>query len=205
MKKARNIVIIDYGMGNLRSAQKAFEYLGYNARVSRQSSDIKLATHVVLPGVGAFAGAIERISLFPLKQAVLDAIAAKKPFLGICLGMQLLFDTSEEGGMHGGLSAFEGDIKLLDTRLKKPHVGWNIVKSVKPDCPLFKGLNDTYFYFVHSYCLRSEAPHCAAGITDYGGIFTSAVWDGGALFATQFHPEKSGASGLRMLDNFASI
>ena len=197
------LAIIDYGMGNLRSAQKAFEYVGSEAQITSDPKIVRAASHVVLPGVGAFADAIGALRADGLDQAALEAIRAGKPFLGICLGMQLLFDRSLENGVYEGLGVFAGDIELFKCREKIPHMGWNEVAQ-RNGCPLLDGIPATPFYFVHSYAaLDANAPY-TGGVTDYGGGFTSVAWKDN-VYATQFHPEKSGTAGLRLLKNFVAM
>ncbi len=205
------IAVVDYGMGNLRSVQKALEHVGGRAEIVTSPADIAAADKVILPGVGAFADAIDRLRTTGLDQAVLQAIRAKRPFLGICLGFQLLFDVSYEDGEFTGLGVLPGKVVRFDfnpgitgQNLKVPHMGWNQIQC-KPECPLFMGVeNGSYVYFVHSYhavCINDKD---IAAVTEYGYSFPSAVWKGN-IFATQFHPEKSQAVGLRMLKNFVEM
>ncbi|MBI3910370.1 MAG: imidazole glycerol phosphate synthase subunit HisH [Armatimonadetes bacterium] len=210
------IAIVDYGMGNLRSVEKALAYLGHAARVTSDPDVVVAAERVVLPGVGAFGAAMQRLSAArdggpALQQAVLDVARSGRPFLGICLGMQLLFTESEEMGHHPGLGLIPGRVRRFDftgradgTSLKIPHMGWNSL-SLRREVPLFRGLEDgVMVYFVHSYYCLPESPDVVAATADHGGPFCVALWRDN-LFATQFHPEKSGAAGLRMLDNFARL
>ena len=193
------VAVIDYGMGNLRSVQKAVEYLGAEAVVTDDCAVIARADHVILPGVGAFRDAIARLRETGLDQAVLEAAASGKPLLGICLGMQLFFEASEENGHWTGLGLFPGTIaRLPDCGLKVPHMGWNTLKT--RDCPLFDAGEDPCVYFVHTYCAPADCPDAAA-LCEYGAPFAAAVWRGNVA-ATQFHPEKSGEAGLRMLRRF---
>lgn len=198
------IAIIDYGVGNLRSVEKAFHFVGYDASVTSDREMILNAEAVVLPGVGAFADAMQRLEKASLVDVVKTVILGNKPFLGICLGMQLLFDYSEEGGEKvKGLSVFKGAIKQipLDMDLKVPHMGWNSL-TIKNECPLFLNLPEKpYVYFVHSYYLTAEDRSIVAATTDYGIGIDVAV-SSGNVFATQFHPEKSGEVGLKILKNF---
>lgn len=205
------IAVVDYGMGNLRSVQKALEHVGGQARIVSTPSEVADADKVVLPGVGAFADAIERLRATGLDQAVLQAIRGKRPFLGICLGFQLLFDVSYEDGEYTGLGVLPGKVVrfqftpgITGQTLKIPHIGWNQIQC-KPECPLFMGVeNGAYAYFVHSYhavCINDEN---VAAVTDYGYSFPSAVWKDN-IYGTQFHPEKSQAVGLRMLKNFVEL
>lgn len=197
------IAIIDYGMGNLRSAQKAFEWLGADARITNDINDIADASHIVLPGVGAFRDAQARLKQSGLFEILQKEAGRGKPFLGICLGMQLMHEYSEEGGLYTGLGLVRGGITLLNAPDNKiPHVGWNSVHSTR-NCPLLQGVDGEDFYFVHSYC-AADTPDMA-GATDYNGSFASVVWDGKYAFGTQFHPEKSGDAGLRLIANFLRI
>ncbi len=200
------ITIIDYGMGNLRSVQKAFEKIGHSAIVSSDPAQVAAAEKVVLPGVGAFEDAIGELRRLRLDRPVLDAIDSGKPFLGICLGLQLLFDVSYENGRHEGLGVLRGEVVRfeLPDEFSVPHMGWNQVSIHRPT-PLLQGLNEgAYFYFVHSYYVLPEDASVIATETDYGGPFCSAIaFD--HVFATQFHPEKSQSDGLRILKNFAEL
>ncbi len=197
------IAILDYGMGNLRSVQKAFEYVGAEARVTDELPVIADASHVVLPGVGAFRDAIERLQRTGLDEALLAAVRAGKPVLGICLGMQLMFEASEENGYYEGLGLFPGAITHLQAPgLKIPHIGWNSIRTRA--CPLFDGGEDQYVYFVHTYCAAEISDDWTAAVCEYGHPFTAAVCRGHVM-ATQFHPEKSGEVGLRMLRRFAAL
>ncbi len=194
------IAIIDYGMGNLRSVQKAFEFLGCRAEITDAPEMIARASHVVLPGVGAFEDAMKRLRQTGLDRAVLRAAGEGKPLLGICLGMQMMFEYSEENGRFAGLGLLPGGIARLEERgLKIPHMGWNTLKT--RSCPLFDAGDDPCVYFVHSYCAAQVGDFTAA-TCEYGQTFTAAVCRGNVM-ATQFHPEKSGEAGLRMLRRFA--
>lgn len=199
------ITIIDYGMGNLRSAQKAFEFLGFEAQISDHIATINAAEKIVLPGVGAFADAMERLNLSGISEIIKQKVSAGTPFLGICLGMQLIFDKSYEGGEFPGLGLIQGEIKRFDIpkEYKVPHIGWNKLKI--KDNPLFDGLNDdAYTYFVHSFYAETNDRDAVIATSDYGIEFTAAV-NKGNIYATQFHPEKSGDSGLKILANFAKL
>jgi len=200
------MAIVDYGMGNLRSVQKALEKLGYHAVITSDPQTIARAEKLILPGVGAFADAMKRLHQAGLVIPIREHIAADKPFLGICLGLQLLFEKSYEDGEHSGLGILRGEVvRFADVPgLKVPHMGWNQVVHTG-ECPLFAGVpSGSYVYFVHSYYAVPAEAEVVAARTEYGGWFTSAVWRG-RLFATQFHPEKSQQVGLRMLANFASL
>ncbi|GBD36679.1 Imidazole glycerol phosphate synthase subunit HisH [bacterium HR36] len=200
------IVIVDYGMGNLRSVQKALEKLGHGALIAADAATVLRATKLILPGVGAFGDAMRRLRAAGLVEPIRQHIEAGKPFLGICLGLQLLFDRSYEGGVHEGLGILRGEVVRFDSGngLKVPHMGWNQITH-DGQCPLFDGITSgSYVYFVHSYYPVPKDTEVIAARTDYGGWFTSAVWRG-QLFATQFHPEKSQQVGLRILRNFAAL
>jgi len=195
------IAIVDYGMGNLRSVQKAFEYLGFEAQITDDPACIAGASHVVLPGVGAFCDAMARLKETGLDRAVKASAAAGKPLLGVCLGMQMMFEYSEENGLYEGLGLFPGRITRLEERgLKIPHMGWNTLST--RDCPLFDEGDDPCVYFVHSYCAAEISDEWTAATCEYGQTFTAAVCRGNVM-ATQFHPEKSGEAGLNMLRRFA--
>ncbi|MCX8129186.1 MAG: imidazole glycerol phosphate synthase subunit HisH [Clostridia bacterium] len=198
------IAIIDYGVGNLRSVEKAFHFIGAEAVVTSDREYIMAADAVVLPGVGAFADAMESLEKYGMVDVVRNVINSNKPFLGICLGMQLLFDYSEEGGERvPGLGVLRGAIRQLPQNmgLKVPHMGWNSIK-INGGSPLFKELPEkSYVYFVHSYYLKAEDRSIVAATTDYGIQFDVAVAEGN-VFATQFHPEKSGDLGLQILKNW---
>ena len=200
------IAIIDYGMGNLRSVQKGFERVGHQAVVTSDAAVVRAADHVVLPGVGAFEDAIAELRRRDLVHPVLETIDSGKPFLGICLGLQLLFDTSYENGTHQGLGVLRGEVVRfhLPPEYAVPHMGWNQLE-IRRRPPILSGIEEmAYAYFVHSYYVVPRDAQVIATETDYGGPFCSMVWRDN-LFATQFHPEKSQANGLRMLKNFAEL
>jgi glutamine amidotransferase len=200
------IAIIDYGMGNLRSVQKGFEKVGHEAIVTSDPAVVQSAEKVVLPGVGAFEDAIAELRRHNMVEAVLEAIADEKPFLGICLGLQLLFDVSHENGCHKGLGVIPGEVVRFNVPhgYSVPHMGWNQL-SIRRRPPLLEGIADNaYFYFVHSYYVVPRDPEVIATETDYPDPFCSMIWRKN-LFATQFHPEKSQTDGLRLLKNFASL
>jgi glutamine amidotransferase len=200
------ICIIDYGMGNLRSVQKGFERVGHAAIVTSDPAAVAAAEKVVLPGVGAFEDAMSELTRRGLVAPVLNAINGGKPFLGICLGLQLLFDTSYENGTHRGLGVLRGEVVRfqLPKGFSVPHMGWNQL-AVRRPAPLLEGIADgTYVYFVHSYYVAPADAQVIATETDYGGPFCSMIWRDN-VYATQFHPEKSQAEGLRMLKNFAEL
>lgn len=199
------IAIIDYGMGNLRSVSKAFEAVGHHAVVTRDAKVIGDASHVVLPGVGAFGECMANIEQNGLVEPIRKAIQSGKPFLGICLGLQLLFMESEEFGAHKGLGIIPGRVRRfkIDPSLKVPHMGWNQVNIQRP-CPLFQGIADgDHWYFVHSYVVDPVDRQIAATMTTYGLPFVSSIWRDNVV-ACQFHPEKSQTIGLRLIKNFGS-
>ena len=200
------IAIIDYGMGNLRSVQKAFERLGHAAEVTRDAERITRAPGVVLPGVGAFAACMTNLAAAGLVEPVREVIGAGRPFLGICLGMQLLFDESEEFGPVAGLGILPGRVVRFpaDPERKVPHMGWNALRVVRR-APQLAGIDDgSYVYFVHSYYPVPRDPDVVATTTPYGEEFASSVVRDN-VFACQFHPEKSQQVGLRLLDNFVGV
>lgn len=200
------ILIVDYGMANLRSVQKAFERVGATATISSDPDAIAAADKVVLPGVGAFRDAIARLRETGLDRPIIDHISAGQPFLGICLGMQLLFARGHEDGYHTGLGVLAGEVVHFTPSpgLKIPHMGWNELRF-RPECPLFKGLpQKASVYFVHSYYAVPEDGSVTCAEADYPAPFTAAVWRDN-LFATQFHPEKSQQVGMVMLQNFARL
>ncbi len=196
------IAIVDYGMGNLRSVQKALEKIGSNAVITSSSREILKADGVVLPGVGAFDSAMQVLTRAKLIDPLIRVIQENRPFLGICLGLQLLFSSSEESGKRKGLSVVEGRVKRFKKKgLKIPHLGWNTIKIKKQD-QLLAGIEEnSYFYFVHSFCGVPDDRSWNVAMTQYGTEFTSAVWKNN-VFATQFHPEKSQQAGHRVIKNF---
>ncbi len=206
------IVLLDYGMGNLRSVAKALEQVGGRVCLTSTPSVVAKASKCVLPGVGAFGDAMKELKKRKLLEPLKEHLASGKPFLGICLGLQLLFEESEEGGCHKGLGIFKGRVVRFNERriLKIPHMGWNQVNGKwkvesgkwKKQCPLLKGIRQgSYFYFVHSYYVKPADKGIIAATTEYGTEFTSMIWKGN-IFATQFHPEKSQETGLKLLRNF---
>lgn len=200
------IIVVDYGMGNLRSVQKGFEKVGCPAVVSRDPEEIVKAQRLVLPGVGAFPECMKNLASLGLVEPILDFIKSGRPFLGICLGLQLLFDESEEFGRHEGMKVVPGVVKGFDPTpgLKIPHMGWNEV-ILRNGSPLFSGIEDrTFFYFVHSFYVVPAQESDIAAESEYGITFTCAV-SRDNVHAVQFHPEKSQANGLRMLQNFGSL
>jgi len=200
------LAIIDYQMGNLRSVQKGFEKVGHPATITSDPAVLERASKVVLPGVGAFGDAIAELRRRDLIEPIRAAIDSGKPFLGICLGLQLLFDVGYEGGRFEGLGVLSGECVRFELphEFKVPHMGWNRLLIRRP-APLLKGLSErTYCYFVHSYYVVPKDRGVIATETDYGGEFCSMIWRDN-VFATQFHPEKSQADGLKMLKNFAEL
>jgi len=200
-----HLAIIDYGMGNLRSVQKAFEHVGATAVVTDEPAVVEAAQGVVLPGVGAFGDAMRNLRMLNLVETIYRVIEAGTPFLGICLGQQLLFETSSEMGYHRGLGILRGHVRRFDEgQLKVPHIGWNQIHIRKPD-PLLEGVADGSFaYFVHSYYVDPEDPKVVLATTDYGIDFASIVGCD-HVWGIQFHPEKSQDVGLRILENFLQV
>jgi glutamine amidotransferase len=198
------IIIVDYGMANLRSVQKAFEKLGQAAEITGDPNRVAEATKLVLPGVGAFRDAIAKLNETSLSTPIVGHIQAGKPFLGICLGLQLLFTKSYEDGEYAGLNLLPGEVVRFPTNagLKVPHMGWNQLHIKRP-APVLRDIPDgAAVYFVHSYYVVPNDPGIIATETDYPTPFTSAIWRDN-IFATQFHPEKSQKTGLSMLKAFA--
>ncbi|MDX1764223.1 MAG: imidazole glycerol phosphate synthase subunit HisH [bacterium] len=207
------IVIVDYGMGNLRSVEKGFEHVGHKAEIVRDPKSILNATALVLPGVGAFRDCMNNLERLKLIDPIVEKINQGIPYLGICLGLQVLFSESEEFGHTRGLNIIPGTVRRFSfdqkpgsesQRLKIPHMGWNTIKKVKSP-PILKEVPDrSHLYFVHSYYVVPEDHNVIATTTDYGGEFTSMIWKGN-IYATQFHPEKSQDVGLSILKAFAEI
>ena len=200
------IAIIDYQMGNLRSVQKAFESFGTEAVITSDATVLQQADKVVLPGVGAFEDAIKELRNRDLVSPIYDLTASGKPFLGICIGLQLLFDVSYEGGEYEGLGIIAGEVRRFEVaaEFKVPHMGWNQV-NIEQTSPILKGIdNNTYFYFVHSYYVVPSDPGVISLTSDYDGTFCAGICRDN-LFATQFHPEKSQRAGLQLLQNFSEI
>jgi glutamine amidotransferase len=205
------IAVVDYGMGNLRSVQKALEKVGYTATVTSNPQQIADAHAVVLPGVGAFKDCIHNLERLNLIEPILQSIRSGKPFLGICLGLQVLFTESDEFGKTTGLNLIRGIVTRFskhDTpkpiRLKIPHMGWNAL-SFQKNLPFFNGVEDgSFFYFVHSYYVKPEDKDVIATTTSYGVDFTSSIQKDN-IFACQFHPEKSQQVGLQVLKNFGKL
>lgn len=200
------IAVIDYDAGNLKSVEKALSYLGEEAVVTREFKEILAADKVILPGVGAFGEAMERLKQYELDKVIREAVQRKKPFLGICLGLQLLFAGSEENGGVEGLHILDGEIVKIPAKpgLKIPHIGWNSL-HLQNQGRLFAGIEEGAFvYFVHSYYLRAEKEEIVKASTEYGVRIHASVEDDN-VFACQFHPEKSSSVGLQILRNFAGI
>lgn len=200
------IAIIDYDAGNLRSVKKAFEYIGNEAIVTRNRDVLLKADKVVLPGVGSFGDAMEKLNKYNLTDTIKEIISNNTPFLGICLGLQLMFERSEETSGVEGLGIFKGNIVKFpqSINLKIPHIGWNSLDFPK-EGRLFKGISQgDYVYFVHSYYLQAQDKNIVTATTEYGCHVEASV-EQGNVFACQFHPEKSGETGLKILRNFASV
>lgn len=203
--RAADVAIIDYGMGNLRSVAKAFEQLGAVTAVTRSPQVLLAANRIVLPGVGAFGDGMANLRQYSLDHVVYQAIAERKPFLGICLGMQMLFADSEEAPGVKGLGVFPGSVrKIAASNLKVPHMGWNSLRLQNPS-PLFRQLPaEPFVYFVHSYYAVPSDASLVTAATDYGGRVTAAVGRD-QVQAVQFHPEKSSANGLCILRGFLAM
>lgn len=202
----RMIAIIDYGAGNLQSVKKALDVIGASSIITKDAGCIRSADAVILPGVGSFADAMDSMRASGLTDTVVEAAHSGKPFLGICLGLQLLFETSEESPGAAGLGVLQGDIRRIPRKdgLKVPHIGWNSLAVTQRD-GLFRGIpQGAYVYFVHSYYLKAAHESEVAARTEYGVSIDAAVQKGN-LCATQFHPEKSGRIGLQILRNFVAM
>jgi len=198
------IAILDYGMGNLRSIEKGFEKVGFDARIIGNGEEIKPYDALVVPGVGAFGDAMRNLERSGSDKAILDYVASGKKVLGICLGMQLFFEESEEHGLRKGLGIIKGRVERLPGNVKVPHMGWNIV-LIKKICPIFHKIQSgSRFYFVHSYYCKPNDESCVIATTPYGVEFASAV-NKENVWGVQFHPEKSSTSGLKILENFGKM
>lgn len=200
------IAIIDYDAGNLKSVQKAVNFMGEEAVISRDKNEILSADKVILPGVGSFGDAMEKLNKYGLVNTIYDVVDKKLPFLGICLGLQLLFERSDESDGVSGLGILKGEILRIpdEPGLKIPHIGWNSLRFMN-DGRLFKDIDDDeYVYFVHSYYLKAAEPEIVKAVTEYGTIIDASV-EKDNVFACQFHPEKSGDIGLKILKNFISL
>ena len=200
------ICIVDYGMGNLRSVSKALEKVGGEVTISSRPEELRTAQKIVLPGVGAFGDASQELQKRSLFEPLCEMIRKKKPFLGICLGMQLLLEESEESPGVVGLGIFKGKVRRFQNpNVKIPHIGWNQLKVKKPDFPAFGSLPlESFFYFVHSYYPAPQDPALILGEADYGGETFPAFIGNETIWAAQFHPEKSQDAGLQILRNFVS-
>jgi imidazole glycerol-phosphate synthase subunit HisH len=199
------IAVLDYGIGNLRSAQKALQHCGADARLTDDAGFVADADAVVLPGVGAFGACMQALRAARLEPVVHDAVASRRPFLGICVGMQMLFTDSEEDPADPGLGVIEGSIRWITDALPRPQMQWNQLSLQQPNDPLFEGLaQHPWMYFVHSLHGVPADPAVVAATCDYGGT-VNAAFRHGNVFATQFHPEKSGPDGLALLRNFVGV
>lgn len=201
------IAIVDYGMGNLRSVQKAFEKVGAEAVISSDTSLFEKASALVFPGQGSFPDAMHNLTGKQLIQPLKEWVYQNKPFLGICLGLQLLFETSEEGASKEGLCSFKGKVVKFAPRGKIPHMGWNTINITGQgkECPLLKGISENaFFYFVHSYYVVPKDNSIIAATTKYIDEFTSIIWRGN-IYAMQFHPEKSQEEGLAIIKKFCDM
>ena len=199
------LAVVDYGMGNLASVAKALERAGADVRLTQSTNAVDAADGVVLPGVGAFRDAAARLESTGLGAVVTRRIAAGVPFLGVCLGLQLLFESSGEGGRWQGLGVLGGTVERLETPLKVPHIGWNELEWRAAGAGMARGLPaPAAVYFVHSYAARPADPSVVAAVTDYGVRFCAAVAQG-HVWAVQFHPEKSSGTGLSLLSNFVAL
>lgn len=200
------VAIIDYDAGNIKSVEKALHYLGEEAVITRDWDTILGADRVILPGVGAFGDAMEKLRTYELDKVIQEVVAQNTPFLGICLGLQLLFESSEESEGVEGLGILKGKVVRLpeESDLKIPHIGWNSLKYPNPG-RLFTGIaEDSYVYFVHSYYLQAKDPSIVTATTEYGTLIHASV-EQGNVFACQFHPEKSSEVGMQILKNFLTI
>ena len=199
------IAIIDYGVGNLHNLKNAFDFQNLAAEIVSEPARLEAASHVVLPGVGAFRPAMDCLRQAGMEKVVRESVASGKPFLGICVGMELMFDESEEDGLHEGLGLIGGRVvRFSGAGIKIPQIGWNQVELQRQD-PLLEGVPDgSYFYFVHSYHAVLNDPGDALGLSDYGAAFPAIVQRSN-MWGMQFHPEKSQNPGLRLLRNFAEL
>lgn len=205
MKKCR-IGLVDYGMGNVRSVEKALEHVGAEVFRVVEASQLSQADKLVMPGQGAFRDCVAHLQKNELWDALITWLKNGSPFLGICLGQQALFETAYENGEYSGFGFFQGTVERFQEKgLKIPQIGWNTVHFVKPNCPLFRDIADnSYFYFDHSYVVKPNHTDIVAGETEYGETFSSIVWRENC-YAVQFHPEKSQEVGLKLLENFVKL
>lgn len=200
------IGVIDYGMGNLGSVVNALEYIGAEARLIERREEADRCSALILPGVGAFGDCMSHLEEHGYKEMISEWISAGRPLMGICLGLQVLFGSSEESPDVNGLGVFEGSVKRFDlsAELKVPQIGWNRVEALQPDCPMFADIEpNAHFYLVHSFYVDTPDSGLIAGKTNYGIDYCSCIWHEN-VFATQFHPEKSQRAGLQLLKNFAN-
>lgn len=200
------IAVLDYGIGNLRSAEKALQHVGADAFLTASPSDVSAADAVVLPGVGAFGACMNALRAARLEEVVVDAVSSGRPFLGICVGMQMLFSRSEEDPEATGLGVVPGVVRWIPPGVKRPQMQWNRLDVAALDDPMFSGLtaHDAWVYFVHSLHGVPDDPTVVAATCEYGSTL-NAAFRSGNVFATQFHPEKSGRTGLSLLANFVSV
>jgi len=202
-----SIAVLDYGIGNLRSAEKALQRVGGDARLTTRVADVRSADAVVLPGVGAFGACMNALNSSGLAGAVRDAVGSGRPFLGICVGMQMLFTSSDEDPEATGLGIVPGRVQWIPVGVKRPQMQWNRVNVRLSDDPMFAGVewsNEPWVYFVHSLHGVPDDPDVIAATCEYGGTL-NAAFRSGNVFATQFHPEKSGSAGLALLANFVAV
>lgn len=201
------ILVLDYGMSNLRSVSKALEKLGSQVMVSSRPEDLGKADKVILPGVGAFGDAMREIEKRNLSAPLKSFVESGRPFLGICLGLQLLFDASEENFGVQGLSILPGKVGRFapSAQCKVPHMGWNQLRILKPDCALLRGVKDgSFMYFVHSYYVIPEKPEVLLAECEYSAVFAAMIWHKN-IYGCQFHPEKSQEAGMKILENFVNL
>lgn len=202
-----SIAVLDYGIGNLRSAEKALQRVGGDARLTTRAADVRSADAVVLPGVGAFGACMNALNSSGLAGEVRDAVESGRPFLGICVGMQMLFTSSDEDPDATGLGIVPGRVEWIPAGVKRPQMQWNRVNVRLSDDPMFAGVewsNEPWVYFVHSLHGVPDDPDVVAATCEYGGTL-NAAFRSGNVFATQFHPEKSGSAGLALLANFVAV
>jgi glutamine amidotransferase len=207
----KGVIIVDYGMGNLFSVAQACKHIGLNAKISSDIEEIRNADSIILPGVGAFGGAMKQLEQFKLVEVLKDFAASNKPFLGICLGMQLLMSSSAEFGLHKGLGIVEGKVlpfsNLVDVTINKvPQIQWNKIEVCSREAKLTENVeNGAYMYFLHSFYIEPEDKNIITTLTEYGSQTYCSSFQKGNIFGTQFHPEKSSLQGLNMLSNFKKI